>query len=350
MIHPVVREDLEFVAAQPLDWGRFSGRTILVAGANGFLPSALVETFLYLNDTGRTKGTRVLGIVRNPGKAQARFARHAGRSDFRLIGQDVCLPLDPGERVDFIVHAASQASPKYYGKDPVGTLSANVLGTRNLLELARVSGAEGFLFFSSGEVYGTVEEGRIPIREDGYGYLDPSDVRSCYAESKRMGENMCVCWHHQFGVPARIVRIFHTYGPGMALDDGRVFADFVSDIVHGRDIVMKSDGSAIRPFCYLADAVAGFLHVMLKGTDGTPYNVGNPAGETRILDLAHLLVRLFPEKGLKVVRQESAAPQGYLKSPIPRNCPDIARIRALGWEPRFTLEEGFQRTVRSFET
>src|SRR5262249_53731189 len=159
-----------------------------------------------------------------------------------LIVQDVCQPVTIDGPVDYIVHAASQASPKYFGRDPVGTLSANVLGTRHLLELARQKQSRGFLYFSSAEVYGQLDPARIPAPESACGPVDPLDVRSCYAESKRMGETMCVCWAYQYGVPARIVRPFHTYGPGMALDDGRVFSDFVAAIVQERDIVLTSNG------------------------------------------------------------------------------------------------------------
>lgn len=348
MRNPVIEEDLKTITGCALDWDRFAGKTVLISGANGFLPSYLVETLLYLNDKANRGTIKVVGIVRNRAKALARFAEYANRPDLQLVIQDVCQPVIVNEKVDYIIHAASQASPKYYGKDPVGTLSPNIQGTYNFLELARANKIEGFLFFSSGEVYGEVNEEQIPTKEDSYGYVDPVDVRSCYAESKRMGENMCVSWHHQYGVPVKIVRPFHTYGPGMNLDDGRVYADFISDIVQNRDIVMKSDGTAIRSFCYLADATIGFFQVLLQGEKGEAYNVGNDKGEISILELANLLVGLFPDKGLKVTRAEGGYPTGYLKSKITRACPDISKMRSLGWEPKYSIEEGFQRTIRSF--
>ena len=153
---------------------------------------------------------------------------------------------------------------------------------------------------------------------------------------------MCVSWFRQYGVPASIVRPFHTYGPGMRLDDGRVFADFVADIVHGRDLVVKSDGSARRPFCYLSDAVGGFFTVLLKGEPGEAYNVGNDRSEISIRGLAELLVSLFPDKGLRV------RIEGYQETSVVRVCPDISRIRGLGWNPGTSLEQGFLRTVWSY--
>lgn len=348
MRNPVIQEDLGSIVSARLDWQRFSGCTVLVSGASGFLPAYMVETLLYLNEVSMAGTIRIVCLVRDMAKAQERFASYRDRPDLVLIPQDVTASLQVNEPVDYIIHAASQASPKFYGSDPVGTLKANVIGTFNLLELARSNRVKGFLFFSSGEVYGEVNDSQIPTREDDYGYLDPTKVRSCYAESKRMGETMAVSWHHQYGVPTRIVRPFHTYGPGMRLDDGRVFADFVADIVNNRDIVLNSDGSARRSFCYLADATAGFFTVLLNGENATAYNVGNDRGEISILDLAELLVGMFPEKKLRVIKNAGTAPTGYLRSALSRNCPDVSRIHKLGWQPHTSINEGFFRTIRSY--
>jgi UDP-glucuronate decarboxylase len=349
MRHPIVEEDMETILSADLPWEQLDGKAVLVTGANGFLPAYLVETLLYRNERlGRT-ATLVIGLVRNEEKARHRFAAYAGRDDLRFLVQDVSAPVQLSEPVDMIVHAASQASPKYYGSDPVGTLSANVLGTDHLLRLAGEQGVERFLFFSSGEVYGQVGNHQVPTREDDYGVVDPTQVRACYAESKRMGENMCVSWFHQYGVPTLIVRPFHTYGPGMALDDGRVFADFVASLVAGENIVLKSDGLARRAFCYLADAVSGFFTVLLKGHAGQAYNVGNEQAEISIASLAHTLAALFPERQIAVVSTvDSPRAPGYIKSDIVRNCPSIAKISQLGWQPTTTIEDGFRRTVRSF--
>jgi nucleoside-diphosphate-sugar epimerase len=264
------------------------------------------------------------------------------------VVQDVREPYRGPEKVDLLVHAASQASPKYFATDPVGTFEANVIGTRNMLEVARNAKSAGFLFFSSGEVYGERANLSVPATESSYGYLDPINLRSCYAEGKRAGETLCACWHDQFGIPAKIVRVSHTYGPGMDLNDGRVFADFVADIVGGRNIVMKSDGSTRRSFCYLADATVAYFTVLLRGNSGEAYNVGSDS-ECSILDLAEMLCGIFPERNLKVIRQERNQDDTYVASAIAGGHFDLSKIRSLGWEPTTSIEEGFKRTVRSYE-
>ncbi len=320
-----------------VDLDAFSGKTVVVTGAGGFVPSYLVEVLI-------AAGARVIAVVRDGERARARFAAYACEARLSIRVADVSAEPPVDERVDMIFHAASQASPKYYKSDPVGTLSANVFGTQRYLELARRDGALLF-YFSSGDVYGVVD--RETIAEGDYGRVDPVDVRSCYGESKRMAETMCVAWNAQYGVRTRIARIFHTYGPGMRLDDGRVFADFVADVLAGRDIVMLSDGSAVRAYCYLEDAIAGYLKIALDGADAVPYNVGNDEGVLTVLELAELLVGLYPERGLRVIRQERND-RTYLPSPMARGVPDTTALRGLGWRPLVDPAEGFRRTIASY--
>lgn len=345
--HPIVTADLGFLTSKfQIPWHQLRNKTVLITGAAGFLAAYMVETLLFLNETQQLNAT-VIALVRNRNRFAQRYAHHLKRPDLRCIEQDICSPVQLDRRIDFIIHAASQASPKYYATDPVGTLSANTLGTAKLLDLARDDHVEGFLYFSSAEVYG--EAARVPTAENDYGYLDPLAVRSCYAESKRMGENMCVSWYHQYGVPAKIVRPFHTYGPGMRLDDGRVYADFVADAVNGRDIVLKSDGLTRRSFCYLADATAGFWMVLLGGAIAQAYNIGNPAGEISIRDLANLVAGLYPEKHISVRHEHRKESEDYLPSKISVTCPDITLARSLGWSPVTSIENGFRKTIESFQ-
>lgn len=344
----IILEDLNQIINEPIEWSRFSGKTILISGANGFLPAYMIETLLFLLYKGIINNTKILALVRNIKKAETRFSNYLANSELEFIVQDVCDPINIDRNIDFIIHAASQASPKFYGIDPVGTLSANTLGTINLLKLAQKNSIESFLYFSSSEVYGIVDETKIPIKETDFGYIDPANVRSCYAESKRMGETICVSWLHQYGIPIKIVRPFHTYGPGMQLDDGRVYADFISDIVNNRNIVMKSDGLAKRSFCYLSDATIAFFKILLDGKEGEAYNVGNPDNEISIINLAYELVALFPEKGIQVLKKDEQN-KGYLKSSVTRNSPNLTKINNLGWTPKTDIKDGFFKTIVSYE-
>jgi nucleoside-diphosphate-sugar epimerase len=347
-MHPnrIINEDLETIIKADIDWQRFNNKTILITGANGFLPAYMVETLYFLIDNSIVDNLKIFALVRNKEKAEKRFSHLLNDFRFQLTVQDVCSPVTLLEPIHFIVHAASQASPKYYGVDPVGTLKANVVGTINLCELSRNNPIESFLYFSSGEIYG--ETNSEHISETEYGYLDPVNVRSCYGESKRMGENICVSYMHQYGIPVKIVRPAHTYGPGMDLNDGRVFADFVCDIVNDRDIIMKSDGSTSRAFCYLSDATSAFFKVLLGGKNGEAYNIANPLCNITILELAHKLVSLFPEKHLKVIKQERTD-KNYIVSKNIHHSLNIKKVQSLNWNPITGIEDGFYKTILNYK-
>jgi len=348
MRNSIVENDLDFIVNSSNGWDSLEGTNILISGASGFLPAYMVETILYLNETKFSDKATIYALVRNKEKSLNRFANYHDRDELKFIIQDVCDPVNLDEDIHYIVHAASHASPKFYKTDPVGTLCPNTIGTYYLLEIAREKKVKSFLFFSSGEVYGDVGKNNVPTKENQYGYVDPTDIRSSYAESKRMGETMCISWFKQHGVPTKIVRPFHTYGPDMNLRDGRVFADFVFNILKKENIVLKSDGKATRAFCYLADAVAGFFTVLLNGQNGESYNIGNDKCEISILELAKKLVDLFPEYKLSVII-EKRQDIDYLESKIIKSCPDISKICSIGWKPCYSIEEGFKRTIKSFE-
>lgn len=344
MRHPLITEDLESILSDKLDWNRFDGKTILISGASGMLPAYMVETLLFLNEVRPSCGLRVVGLVRNLERAVHRFGNYIGRSDLTLLHQDVCDPLPSSLRADFVVHAASQASPQFFGKDPIGTLKANVLGTMNMLDFAKRSQSERVLYFSSSEIYGAELQPSCFLRESDYGYLDPLLLRSCYGESKRMGENMCVTWATLYNISAVIIRPFHTYGPGMRMDDGRVFADFVADVIARQPIRIKSAGTAVRAYCYLADAARGYFAVLLNGGSGEAYNVGNPFARASVLELAHLVASLVPEAVTSVI-VDSVPQTNILPNPATSVLPCIDKIKGLGWEPRVGLQEGFKRTI-----
>ena len=343
--------DIADIVARDLPWSTLSGARILVSGAGGFLGGYLTRTLLGLHARGKVdEPVRVVAMVRDAARAQQRLGDVVQYPNLSLISWDlntISVP-DIGD-CDYVFHAASQASPRFYGSDPVGTLLPNTVGTAGLFEaLHRSNSPKGFLFVSSSEVYGTVT-GDSMLAETSYGMVNPATVRACYAESKRMGETMCMAWHQQYGIPTFIVRPFHTYGPGLQPNDGRVFADFVFNVLRGENIVMNSDGSARRAFCYASDAIAGFFSVLLKGSPAQPYNVANPTGELSVMELAEMLVGLYPDKKLVVQRMCCGDGSGYLPSAYTRLIPDVARLSSLGWSARVDPAAGFRRMIEAYQ-
>ena len=344
----IVCEDLKQITRSDLDWTPLRGTKILISGGSGLLGSYLVKSLLNLNIL-YNLDVHVVCLTRSLESVKKRLNSCLENPYLDVLIHDIANPLPDGfVNAEYVIHAASQASPRFYGVDPVGTLKANTLGTSHLLDYCVRSKSRRFLFFSSGEVYGVTQNPNSPISESDYGYLDPIKVRSCYGESKRIGETMCASWAHQFGLHTSVVRPFHTYGPGLDLDDGRVFADFVKDVVLARNISLKSDGLAKRPFCYIADATRGFFTVLLNGLRGEAYNIANPYADVTIRELANTLRDLYPDRVTRVNFIDQPTDNTYMKSPIQHATPCIDKIMQLGWNPEIGINEGFSRTIESF--
>jgi UDP-glucuronate decarboxylase len=344
----IILEDLDVISKSLIKWEDLRGQSILITGCSGLIGSYLVKALIYANKV-HDLNLKVVGIYRNIDSVNVRLSGYLNEPNFELILHDIAKPLsDDFPKVDFIIHAASQASPKFYGVDPVGTILANSTGTQNLLNYAVKNKSKKFLFFSSGEVYGEPINPDALVKENDYGYIDPMNDYSCYAESKRMGETMCVAWGKQYALHVNVVRPFHTYGPGIDLNDGRVFADFVANVVKGQDIVLKSDGLAKRSFCYISDAIIGFLTILISGKDLEAYNIGNPEAEISIRNLASEIVDLRLELNLRVKFDIKDEGNKYIKSPVSRSCPSIDKVSHIGWVPSIGIKEGFNRTIKSF--
>lgn len=346
----IIEEDVRCILSKDLPWKKLENCSILITGASGMLASYLVFTIGQYMQDHSDSGISLYLAVRNRTKAEKRFGALLEVPNLFVVSWDGESDLDADLKPDYIIHAASIADSSMYLTNPVETIVPNVIGTWKLLELARRHPVKGFLFFSSASAYGKVT-GKEVIREEDSGYLQPQAVRSCYGESKRMGENLCASYASEYGVPAFAVRISHTYGPTMNLrGDSRVFAEFVRNIVDHEDIVMKSDGRAKRAFCYISDATEAFLRILLCGVPGQVYNMCNDEAFVSIAELAQKMTLLFPERKLKVCRIERVAGDTYSENKN-ANSDVLAteKLRALGWKPTVTIEEGFRRTVMSFE-
>jgi UDP-glucuronate decarboxylase len=333
---------------------QLSGKRLLLTGGAGFLGYYLVQAILRANEDTAREPTALTVFDNYVRGLPVWLEQFAGNEHLTLVEHDIRKPLpDDMDDFEFVVHAAGIASPTYYRQHPIETMDANVNGLRSLLDWSVRQGererpVEGFLFFSSSEIYGDPTPEHIPTPETYRGNVSCTGPRACYDESKRYGETLCVNFAHQYGLPVRIARPFNNYGPGLKITDRRVIPDFARDILEGRDIVMLSDGSATRTFCYVSDAVTGYYKVLVRGHDGEAYNIGVEEPEVSMGELAERLVELGRAHfgyGGAVVRRTSEE-RDYLVDNPTRRCPVVAKARDhLGYLPRVGLDEGLRRAL-----
>ena len=338
----IIEEDLERMSEAHLPWRELDGKTVLVTGATGMLASYVTWLLLYLHEYDDIH-VKVVALCRNRQKAEEYYGEWIGKPYFHLLIQDVCEPIAYEEKVDYVFHLAGNASPYFINSDPVGIMKCNLLGTMNVLEYARDCQTKKVIFASTREVYGKNEEAER-MDEQAFGTLDPLDDRSCYPESKRAAETLLKSYYLQYGVNFNAIRIAHSYGPTMTLEnDGRVMADLMGDVVAGRDIVLKSSGEAIRAFLYLTDAVVGMFTILFHGETAKAYNLANETEPISIKDLAHMMAALREDKNIQVVVSEGGQ-KGYCA--YRRTALDTSAIEQLGWKPMVSLKEGINRLIR----
>lgn len=340
-----VYKDVLSILDQPIPWEKMKQKTVFLTGAGGFISYYMVLTMLTSNDLNQT-GIHVIGLVRNYEKASRKYGKILDRDDFTLITQDVCQDITTEEKSDFVIHAASQASAWHFENDPVGTINANVEGTIKVLEYARRCGSEAALFISSLKTYGAVHDGSDCLREETVGYLDHTSYKNCYAVGKRVAETICASYHKQYGMSIKIARPSYIYGPA-SLDDDRVWAQFIANIVRRQDILLKSNGAAYRSFCYVTDTASALFMILLCGKDVTPYNIANAASNTTIRGFAKAAVNVFPERNMKLAfanKEDEAEPPLFSSGSTPEIL-DSSRLLELGWTPHIDLNEGIRRAV-----
>lgn len=317
------------------------GRTVLITGASGMLGSCLVDLLGIWNEN-QTAPCRIAALSRNPDSARQRFGPVWAQEWFSFHAQDVCAPLGGlPERIDYIIHAASNADPVRMAKYPVDTLMANVLGTKNLLDYGMAHGMRRFLLVSSGEVYGQPNANMDDFTEEYCGPLDLSSPRSCYPEGKRAAEVLCQSYISQHGVDVVIARPCHLFGPTMTAWDSRAVSEFLRQAAAGQDIVMKSAGMLERSHCYVLDAAKALLLVLKAGVRGETYNIADRQYQMRIGDFAEQA----SVGGGKVVYQDPSEMEraGYSKSG--RMVLDASKVEMLGWRPEKREAGAIQETV-----
>lgn len=303
---------------------------ILVTGGAGFIGSHLIDRLM-------TQGHEVICLDNFYTGNKSNVAHWLDNPRFDLIRHDVTEPIRL--EVDQIYHLACPASPVHYQYNPVKTIKTNVMGTLNMLGLAKRVKAR-FLLASTSEVYGDPEV--HPQPEEYRGNVNPIGIRSCYDEGKRVAETLAFDYHRQNDVDIRVMRIFNTYGPRMLENDGRVVSNLVVQALKGIPLTIYGDGSQTRSFCYVSDLVEGMMRLM-NGDHIGPINIGNP-GEYTILELAQTIQNMInPNTSLKYEPLPQDDPQ--------RRKPDITKAKAhLGWEPTIALQEGLEKTIADFRS
>ena len=250
--------------------------------------------------------------------------------------------------VDYIIHAASIASPTYYRKYPIETMDANVIGLRNLLDFYKNKKINSFLFFSTSEIYGDPDKKNIPTKETYRGNVSCTGPRACYDESKRYGETLCINFHKKFKIPVKIARPFNNYGPGLNINDKRVIPDFAKNILNNQTIVLFSDGKPSRTFCYISDAIVGYMKVLIKGKSGESYNIGNSNPEVSMETLAKLMIKIACKKfnyTKKLVKKKNKD-KNYLIDNPNRRCPDLSKSKKeLKFFPKIDLITGLNKAL-----
>ena len=336
-------EDVRRTAQLSLPWDRLADKAVLISGATGMVGSFLTDVIMERN--GREgMNCRIYALGRSEEKGRARFGERCDHPLFSFIPYDINRPFvrDDIGKVDFVLHLASNTHPMQYSTDPIGTITTNIIGLQNMLEFACSHGAERFAFASSNEIYGENRGDAELFEEDYCGYIDCNTLRAGYPESKRCGEALCQAYIKQKGIDVCIPRLTRSYGPTMLMSDTKAISQFIRKGIAGEDIVLKSAGTQYYSYTYVADAVSGFLTVLLLGKSGEAYNIADEASDMQLRDLAALIAQ---NAGTKVVFEIPDAVEaiGYSKATKARL--DGRKLKELGWKPAYDLRSGIRRTI-----
>lgn len=334
------REDILDIFFQDLPWEKLTGTNILVTGATGLIGGCLVET-LMMNPK---RDYQVYASGRNEERARQRFAYFVDDDSFHFIQYDVLKPLDSDIHFDYIVHAASNASPNFFVHKPVEVIKSNIDGVANLMEYGLTHGMKRFLYVSSGEIYG--EGDGHEFTEEYSGYVNCALPRACYPSSKRAAETLCVSYATEYGADVVIARPCHVYGPHFTEQDNRVFAQFIRNVLRGEDIVMKSAGDQFRSWCYVVDCVSALLFILLKGECSQAYNIADTQSNVSIRELAGIIADLEDKKVVIDVPDESEK-KGY--NVVTKSIFSTHKLRKLDWSIKGNLIDNIRKTISEIQ-
>lgn len=344
-------EDLEILVNKNIPWEKLSGKTVMISGATGMIGKSIIDLLMMKNrESEQSKSCNnniyapisVIALSRDEKRAKERLGEYWGEDVFRYISCDVNEEIPECGKADYIIHAASNTHPLQYSQDSIGTITANIIGTKNLLDYAVAHKTARFCFVSSVEIYGE-NRGDVDKFDEKYlGYLDCNTLRAGYPESKRVGETLCNAYYQTYQLDYVIPRLSRVYGPTMLPSDSKAIAQFIKKAAAGEDIILKSAGTQLYSYTYVLDAVMGILTVLLQGANGEAYNVSDPASEVPLRQITEWLAE---DNGIQVVFEipDVTEQKGY--STATKAILDIDKISTLGWKPQIHMREGLRKTV-----
>ena len=336
-MNSILKQDLEqIILSNLIDWNKIDNHTFIITGGTGLIGSIIVKAFCLRNELYNSNIQMYLPVL-NEERAKEMF----GKSNYLHYIKTSIEEFDTEIKSDYIIHGASPTKSKFFIENPVETINTIVLGTKNILELAKKTQIKSMIVLSSMEVYGKLQSNKTT--EEQLGYIDILNARSSYSEGKRMAELYSYSYFKEYNVPVKIARIAQTFGAGISPNENRVYKTFLDSILKGEDITIKSTGKTKINYSYTTDTVLALLYILIKGTSGEAYNVVGPETNMTILDSAEWLINNFGNKGTKVVVEIPVENQGF--APENEMILSNEKLLKLGWKPKYDLKQGYIRLL-----
>lgn len=341
-MNSILKQDLEeIIHTSIIDWNKLQDKSILVTGATGLIGSILVKSLLLKNKQDNLN-SKVFLVVRNLDEANEIFENE---DSINYIVSDIKDYEPKALNIDYIIHGASPTKSRFFIEKPVETMDISIIGTKKILEQAKICNVKSMVYLSSMEMYGVLDSN--DVQEDVQGFIDPLNTRSSYSQSKRICELYSYSYYDEYNVPVKIARIAQTFGAGISSKESRVFKVFVDSILKQQDIILKSEGSSSINFSYTTDTVIGILCILLNGKNGEAYNLVSNATNMTILDSAKWLAQKYGKGLVNVKIQISKKNFGF--APNNNIILNNKKIKSIGWRPKYDLKQGYDRLLKYLE-
>lgn len=336
------KSDVKRIAELDYKWEKLQNKSFMISGATGMIGRFLIDVIMEKNESDDLN-CHVYALGRDKAKAASRFERHMESDNFTFVECDINDKIDAEfGKMDFILHAASNTHPVAYSTDPIGTVVTNIIGTDNLLKYAVAHDTERFVFASSVEVYGENRGDTEYFSEDYCGYIDCNTLRAGYPESKRAGEALCQAYAKAHNLSVVLPRLSRTFGPTMLMSDSKAISQFIKKGIAKEDIVLKSEGTQLYSYTYVADAVSGLLYCLFEGEDGEAYNISDPSCDCLMRELAQTIADYVGKKVVFEIPDKTEA-AGYSKAT--KAILDNTKLKSIGWKAMFDMKEGLEHTI-----